>query len=113
MNVGMDAAIDPLTRKAVVAGRAVQAVQRLRDPQRDVPEDLRPRAMQEDRVMQLAAPGGVEQELRRGVQNVTPRAASAAIIRSNTSSDVPSASTFTKRRGSATASARYPSRTRL
>ena len=91
--------------ETVIAFRSVQTIERLRDAHRDLAERRRRGTEDDDRVMQLVALRGIDEQLCRVHAN-------ASLTRCATSSTVPFASITTNRLGSAFAKARYPSRTR-
>src|SRR5579872_5619764 len=100
----MNAARDALAGEAVVAGRAIQTVECRRNAHRRFAERLGRGAVQDDRVMQLAAARSVGEERRRVVHFNRP--CTTRHVRSKTSSGVPLASMTSKRFGSYFASAR-------
>ena len=59
MHVRMDASLNSLAGEAVVAGRPIQTVERLRDSHRRVAQRIGRRAVQNHRVVQLAATSSV------------------------------------------------------
>ena len=95
VDVGMDVALDALTGEAIVAPRFVHAIHRLRDADRRLPQRIGRRAVQDDRVMQLAALGGIGEECDGVVHARTcgVRRRTTSSVFSKTSSGFPLAST--------------------